>query len=185
MAKDVYTSKPAKESSKEETTTSVTIKSEPIKDLLVWTAPARPFKRRTKDFYVTVIAMAALVGLIMFFVDGFMPVLLIISIIFLYYVMSTVEPEDIEYKITNKGIKVTTQLTEWAFLGRFWFTHRFSSDLLIIELGRFPGRMELVIPADRKAEITKALSPYLIHEEIPASFLDKSADWISKKLPSS
>lgn len=181
MPKDVYKSK---DEPTEDVATSVTIKTEPIKDLLAWTAPARPFKRRTRDFYVTVVAMAALVGLILFFVDGFMPVLMVISVVFLYYVMSTVEPENIEYKITNKGIKIGDNLTEWPFMGRFWFTHRFSSDLLVVETARFPGRMEMVILGDDKDKITKALSPYLIHEEIPASSLDKAASWVSKRLPS-
>ncbi len=153
------------------------------KDLVVWIAPSRPFKRRDRDFYVTVIAIAALFSLVLFFVDGFLPVVLIISLVFLFYVMSTVEPEPIEYKITNKGIRIADTRMGWETMGRFWFTKRFGTDLLVIETGGLPGRLELVILGELKAKIQKAMSEYLILEEIPPSFLDKSANWFSKKLP--
>jgi len=158
-------------------------KTQEEKEILSWTAPARPFKRRNKDFYVTIIAIAGLVGLILFLVDGFMPVLLIISLVFLMYVMSTVEPEQIMYKITTRGIKVVDKRTDWDSMGRFWFTKRFDSELLVIEVAQLPGRMELVVPSERKEEIKKALDTYILHEEIPPSGLDKAANWIGKKLP--
>ncbi len=43
------------------------IRHTPEKELLTWTAQARPFKRMNREFWVTVIAMAAIVGLILFF----------------------------------------------------------------------------------------------------------------------
>ena len=70
---------------------------EPERKLLDWSAPARPFKRMNREFWVTIIAMAAIVGLILFFAEGFMPVILIVSIIFLVYVLTTVEPENISF----------------------------------------------------------------------------------------
>ncbi len=153
------------------------------KDLIVWVAPSRPFKRRDKQFYVTTISIAGMVCLILFLAEGAMPVILIISLIFLYYVMSTVPPEDIEYKITNKGIKVAGRLTEWQFFGRFWFGRRFDSELLILETKAIPNRMELVVKSEIKSEIEKNLKDYLVNEEITPSNLDKAIDWFSKKLP--
>lgn len=153
------------------------------KDLLVWTAPSRPFKRRDKQFYLTTISIAGIVCLILFLAEGAMPVILIISLIFLYYVLSTVEPEKIEYKITNKGIKVGDKRTIWQFLGRFWFSQRHDSLLLILETGFLPGRMELVINSEIKENIKNILKDYLVEEEIPPSNLDKVINWFSKKLP--
>lgn len=158
-------------------------KPELEKDLVVWTAPARPFKRRDKQFYVTTISIAGMVCLILFLAEGAMPVILIISLIFLYYVMSTVPPEDIEYKITTRGIKVAGSITEWQSLRRFWFGKRFDSDLLIFETKTIPNRMELVIKSELKAEAEKNLKEYLVEEEISPSNLDKAIDWFSKKLP--
>ena len=153
------------------------------KDLVIWTAPARPFKRRNREFYITVLAMAGITGLVLFLIDGFMPVILIISLVFLFYVMATVEPENIEYKITDKGIKIAGKLTEWNVMGRFWFTKRLDSKLLVIETATLPGRMELVIREDLENQIKENLSKYLKHEEIPASNLDKAVNWFSQKMP--
>ena len=172
-----------KEEGKNKEATPVTIKKEIEKELLSWTAPARPFKRRNKHFYITLIAIASLVGLILFLVEGFMPVILIVSLIFLFYVLNTVEPGNIEYKITNKGVKVGDKLREWELFTRYWFTKRFDSELLVIEMVTLPGRMELVVKEEYKEKIKKILSDYLVEEEASLSFLDKAAVWISKRMP--
>lgn len=153
------------------------------KDLVTWIAPSRPFKRRDKQFYVTTISIAGMVCLILFLAEGAMPVILIISLIFLYYVMSTVAPEDIEYKITNKGVKIGGKITEWQFLGRFWFGKRYDSELLVIETRMIPNRMELVVKNEVKEQIRENLKDYLVEEEISPSNIDKAIDWFSKKLP--
>jgi len=157
------------------------VKQEKI--LFTWAAPSRPFKRRNKDFYATVIAIAAIVGLIVFLIDGWLPVILIISLVFLFYVMSSVEPEAVKHGITTWGVRVGGDLVDWFNLGRFWFSRRFDNDLLIIEANAIGGRIELVINPKEKTKIEKVLSRYLIHEEIPPSSLDKASNWFSKKLP--
>jgi hypothetical protein len=156
---------------------------EPEKDLVVWVTASRPFKRRNREFYVSVISIATVAGLVLFLVDGFLPVMLIISLVFLFYVLSTVEPENIEYKITSYGIKVAGSLTPWNAMYRFWFTRRFESDLLVIQTFSLPGRLELVIPTEKKKEAEEALKKYITHEEAPPTFMDKSANWFAKKMP--
>lgn len=158
-------------------------KPELEKDLVVWNAPSRPFKRRDKQFYLTTISIAGIVCLILFLAEGAMPVILIISLIFLYYVMSTVPPEVIEYKITNKGIKILGRRTDWENLGRFWFIKRYDNELLVVETNFIPNRMEVVIDSNQKEKIQKELSEYLVHEEISPSNLDKAIEWFSRKLP--
>jgi hypothetical protein len=153
------------------------------KDLVIWSAPSRPFKRRNKDFYVTVIAMAAVTGIVLFLIEGWLPVILVISLVFLFYVMATVEPEVIEYRITNLGIRIAGKLTDWNIMGRFWFTKRLDNELLVIETRTLPGRLELVITPEIKEKIRKELAEYLTHEEVPASNIDKAANWFSNKVP--
>ncbi len=161
----------------------VYVKKEEERDLVTWNAPARPFKRRNREFWVTTIAIAAVVGLVLFLVEGFMPVILVVSVVFLFYVLSTVPPEDIEYKVTTRGIKVAGKRTDWGAMNRFWFSRRFDSDLLIIETLNLPGRLEVVIIPGKKEEIKKAIAEYLVHEEVPGSGLDRAANWFSKKMP--
>jgi len=160
-------------------------KVEPEKELFNWKAPSRPFKRRDKRFWTTIMAIAGVFGLIIFLAEGVMPVILIISIIFLYYVLSTVEPENIEYSITNKGVKIAKQRTDWEVLTKFWFTRRYDSDLLVFEMNTIPGRLELVIFPKDKEKIKGLLTTYLKEEESPPSAIDRAANYFSRFIPQS
>lgn len=155
----------------------------PEKIFYSWKAPARPFKRRGRDFWVTSIAIAVVVGLILFAVEGFMPVILLIALVFLFYVMNSVKPETIEYKITNYGIDMAGKVTGWDRLVRFWFSKRFDSNLLIFETIGLSGRLELVVNDTDVNALKNALSKYLTEEEASPSYMDKTANWFSKKLP--
>lgn len=168
---------PAKE--QEESQTSV--KKETV--LVEWTAAARPFKRRSREFYVTLISISLLVGIILFLVEGFMPVILLISLLFLFYVMSTIEPDQMKYVITDQGIQIGNNTIDWLNMGRFWFSNRMGARVLVVEIDRIPGRLELVIDPSMEEKIAKKLSEYLLHEEVSPSGLDKMAQWFSKKLP--
>ena len=44
------------------------------KELFSWRAPARPFKKRDREFWVSVIAIAAVSGFILYIIEGIMPV---------------------------------------------------------------------------------------------------------------
>ncbi|MCX6704986.1 MAG: hypothetical protein NT162_01470, partial [Candidatus Woesebacteria bacterium] len=159
-----------------------TLQKEIEQDLVTWTAPARPFKRRDRQFYVTTFAIAGIVSLVLFLAEGAMPVILIISLVFLYYVMSTVEPESIEYKVTTKGIKIAGKLTEWPGMTRFWFSKRFDNDLLVVGTLMIPGRLELVTKPEIKDELKKKISDYIPYEEVSASGLDRVTNWIATRL---
>jgi hypothetical protein len=162
---------------------AVVVRREPERDLVVWTAPARPFKRRGRQFYVTAFAIAGIVSLVLFLAEGIMPVILIISLVFLYYVLSTVQPEEIEYKITTKGIKIAGKLTEWQYLNRYWFTDRFDNELMIADTVLLPGRIEFVINPEVKERLKKEVSAYIPYEEVPPGTLDKVTNWFAAKLP--
>ena len=164
-------------------TTSPLKSTEQEKVLLEWTAPLRPFKRRSRDFYIRLISITGLIGAILFLIEGPMPAILLGALVFLFYVLSSVEPEKVQYQITNYGVRFAGNLTEWDTLGRFWFVERMGSDLLILEVFRLPGRLEFVIDKDIKGKIEETLKKHLIHEEIPPNVLDKAAVWASKKLP--
>lgn len=156
---------------------------QPEKTLFSWKAPARPFKRRDREFYVTLIAIVGIVGLVLFLAEGFMPVILLSSLVFLFYVLNTVEPETIEYQITSQGIKIADKDTLWPYLTRFWFSRRYDDNLLILETSLIPGRIELVINHSDRQALKEILVKYLKEEVAPPSFLDKAANWFSKKLP--
>jgi hypothetical protein len=162
---------------------AVVVRRESERDLFTWTAPARPFKRRDKQFYTTVFAIAGIVSLVLFLAEGIMPVILIVALVFLFYVLSTVPPENIEYKVTTKGVRVAGKLTEWQALIRFWFGKRAESEILIFETFLIPGRIEIVINPEIKDGLKKEISAYIPYEEIPATGLDRVTNWVAQKLP--
>ena len=159
------------------------MRREPERDLVTWTAPARPFKRRDKKFYTTVFAIAGIISLVIFLAEGIMPVVLIVALTFLYYVLSTVPPENIEYKITNRGVKVDGKLTEWPNFSRFCFSSKMGGNMLDFETFFIPGRMEIMINPEIKDVLKREISAYIPYEELPASGLDKVTDWVASKLP--
>ena len=132
---------------------------------------------------MTVGAIAFIGGIILFLIEGVMPVLLIISVVFLYYVMSTVEPETLSYSITNLGVKFADKRTDWDYLTRFWFTKRLDTTLLVFEMTSLPGRLELVIDPKDQDKIKEVLTDYVVNEEAPPSQLDKAANYLADKLP--
>ena len=166
-----------------ETPVEGSIKREPERVVLSWTAPARPFKRRNREFYVTIIAMASVVGLVMFIAEGAMPVILLASLVFLFYVLSTVEPENIEYFITNRGIKIGDKTTEWDFIIKYWFGKRFDTNLLVLETSFLPGRLELVVNPENVDDVRKAFSKFLPEEEAKPTKLDRATNWFASRLP--
>lgn len=155
------------------------------KDLVTWKGPSRPFKRRTREFYVTLISIVVLLGAILFLIEGVMPVLLLAALVFLFYVLSTVAPEEVEYKITNYGVRFAGRLTSWDTIGRFWFMNRLGSELLIFETFGLPGRLELVVTKDLQPKLEESIKKYAVHEEVPPGVMDKAAHWASKRLPQS
>jgi hypothetical protein len=162
---------------------AVVVRREPERDLVAWTAPARSFKRRDRQFYVTTFAIAGIVSLVLFLAEGIMPVILIISLVFLYYVLSTVQPENVEYKVTTKGIKIAGKLTEWQYLNRYWFSDRFDNELMVVDTVLLPGRIEFVINEGVKEKLKKEVSAYIPYEEVPPSGLDRVTNWFAAKLP--
>lgn len=161
---------------------AVVVRREAERDLVTWTAPGRPFKRYSRRFYVKIFSIVGIVSIIVFIAEGVMPVVLLVSFIFLFYVLSTVPPDDVEHKITNKGVKVAGKETGWQNMLRFWFLSKSGSDVLVFETTSLPGRMELVINPEIKDRLKKEVSAYVPYEEIRPSLLDRFVDFLAKRL---
>lgn len=155
----------------------------PEEDVFTWKAPSRPFKKRNRQFYTTVAAIVFLISLILFFAGQFLPIAVVISVAFLGYVLSSVPPEDVEYRLTTYGVRVDNQLHYWEELGRYWFTTKYGQQLLHIETIRFPYRLTLVTGDKTEAELSKILSEVLLKEKPKATFYERAAEWLQEKVP--
>ena len=144
----------------------------------------RPFKRRDREFWTTIIAIVILVGLILFFVKEWFLIAAIISLTFVYYVLSTVEPEKDEYRITNRGLIYGGQTYPWENINQFWFSEKYGQKVVNFEIREgFINRITILVGEGDKAKIKEILLKFIIEEEIKPNFLDKAADWIQKKIP--
>jgi len=171
---------PAQEQSATQTQAQKTVSE---KVLFSWVAPERPFKRRTRDFWISLSAIASIVSLIIFLIEGPISVILIISLVFLFYMLSTVEPQTIKYEITDLSINIAETKNDINMFGRYWFGKRFDSNLLILETFTIPGRLELVIHEKDIETITKVLNEYLIQEEVALDNIERASGWLSDKIP--
>lgn len=156
-----------------------------LKVLYSWQAPIRSFKKRNKEFWTTVILIVFLVGLILFFLQEFLLIAAIIALTFVYYVLSTVEPEMAEYKLTNRGVNYAETPYPWDEISQFWFSQKNGMQSVNFQL-KGPGlvsRINILIGDGSQKTIREIMLKYLTEEEVKPGFMDKAADWLQKKVP--
>jgi len=154
------------------------------KTLLVWEALVRPFKKRDKEFFSNAVAIAFLFGVILFFLKEWFLIIAIIALLFLVYILSTVSPDKVEHKITNRGIVTGGKSYLWNELGNFWFTQQWGEKILNIEIPfQLPRRLILLLGDQEEEVLKKLLSRFLESEEPAPGFVEKAGGWLSKKIP--
>jgi len=154
------------------------------KILFEWEAPERSFKKRDKDFWITAIAILILFSVVLIFIKEFFLVVALVSILFLYYVLSTVPPRMVKNKITNRGIKLEEANYDWRILLRFWFKKSLNSELLEFETNlRIPRQISLVINENDKEKIKEIVLKKLPLIESSPNFVDKLTKKVGNMLP--
>jgi hypothetical protein len=154
------------------------------KTLFEWESAERSYKKRDKDFWITVVAILVLFSVILFFIQEFFLIVALVSILFLYYVLATVPPEKIKSKITNRGVYFGEAEYKWDILARFWFKKNLDSEMLEFETNlNFPRQISLVINEEDKEELKKVVLKKLPLIESSPNFIDKVAKWFGDRLP--
>lgn len=159
------------------------IKPDPEQVVYSWEAPSRPFKEKSKQFYTTVITIATLVSLILFFSGQILPIAVIVAVVFLFYVMSTIPPTTVMTQLTNYGIRYEEQLYFWGELGNFWLDEAYDQRMIHIEITRFPNRLTLMIGDGNERLIVEMLSEVLPFNKPAPTTYEKVAEWLAKKIP--
>ena len=154
------------------------------KTLFEWEGPERAFKKRDKDFWITAISILILFSVVLFFVKEFFLIVALVSILFLYYVLSTVPPQIVKYKITNRTIYFGDSKYNWDILLRFWFRSSLDTDLLEFETNlRLPRQISLVINKSDEEKLKEIILKKLPLIESSPNFVDKMAKWWNDKMP--
>lgn len=152
------------------------------KVLFSWKAPTHAFRKKNREFWVKIVAVVSLLGFIFFIAEGIMPVILLVSVLFLFYVLSVTEPETIECSITNKGINISERKNLWELFKGFTFTSRAGVNFLVLNMFALPGKMELIMDEKDKSKIVSVLTKYIPEEELSTGRFDKVSEWVSNKI---
>jgi hypothetical protein len=154
--------------------------------LLSWSSPARPFKKRDKDFFTTVVTLAVLSAVILLFLQEFLIVLVVFSIVFLVFVLSTIPPETVEHSIFTTGIQTGNHFYNWSELEFYRYEMRWGADILAVKTKRaFPGTLFILLDDSSSREKIDNLISGIIpkRDDIDDTWMDRASEWLSKKIP--
>jgi len=155
-----------------------------LRSLLKWQAAVRPFKKRDKDYYTTIAAIVFLLAVILLFLKEWLLIGVMVALMFVAYVLATVEPENVEHEITTIGIVTGNKTYKWEDLKGFWFGKKWKDVILNIDTKlSFPGRLMMLLGDKKQEEIKKILEKYIQFEIPEKTFMDRSAKWLSEKVP--
>jgi hypothetical protein len=141
---------------------------EQLKTLFEWKAPSRAYKERDRQYFTTVFIIIFVLSLILIFIREFLLIGVILSLTFVYYVLSTVPPEEVGHKITTHGVSYAGNVYPWTALVSFFFGRKHDSEVLNIDTkSKFPGRLFFIIKKEDKSKIQEILSKYIPEEETP------------------
>lgn len=156
-----------------------------VRTLLSWSAPGRPFKRRSKQFYLTALLIAFLIEIILFLFSQYLFMFVVASLVFVGFTFSSVPPKSFHYKVSNQGITIEDHFYLWKELYDFYFKRRDDDDVLCVRTKDFlPG--ELIIPLGElhRQQVREAILPHLSYREfVKPTFMEKSGDWLSHNFP--
>ncbi len=154
--------------------------------LLSWKSPSHPFHKRNRVFYQTVAAITLLCAVIVFFLHEFMLIAVILSIAFVVYAITSVQPVEVEHKVMPIGFENAGRIYRWAELYAFWFEKKWEYKLIVFQTRLpFPGKISAVLsPEMTEEEIKKIIGKYLLYLDKPLkSITDHFSDWLSNKIP--
>ena len=149
-----------------------------------WSAPARLYKKRNREYYTTIASIVFLLAIILLLLKEFLLIGVIIAFGFLSYVLASVPPEKTNHQITTKGIRTEGKLFEWESLWNFWVEKKWGQEVAMVRTkSGFPGHIMMIIDSDKRETILKSLGKKLELEKPQDSFVDRASKWLQDKVP--
>lgn len=154
--------------------------------VFLWKAPLRAYKKRGKSILRFYIALSFILSAIVFFFGDKILLIPILTLFFLFYVLTITPPPEVENKITTFGIESAGVTLRWEFLSHFYFTKKFGFDVLtLVSHAPYFYHAYLIVPSQEiKNSVMKLLSEHLVYMEKPQrGFTDKMIEWFSNLIP--
>jgi hypothetical protein len=156
-----------------------------IRTLVSWSAPGRPFRKKGRQFFLSVVLLMLFFEVILFLFSQYELMVVLLALGFLSTALSIVPPHDFHYKITTEGIKVEDYFYIWGELYDFYFKRIDGTDVLIVRTQAFlPGELKISMGSISRDHLRKILVAYLpFREFVKPTFMERSADWLSHNFP--
>lgn len=156
-----------------------------LKTLLAWSAPGRPFEKKSKEYFLNILIIMLLIEIILFLFSQYLLMVLVLAFVFLVYALNTVSPHDFHYKITTEGLMVEDHFFLWQELYDFYFkTQSGVTTLVIGTKAWYPGELTIVIGNLHQDQVRDVLLRFLPYREyVKPTFMEKSASWLEKNFP--
>ncbi len=158
---------------------------DPLKTLLFWKAPARPYRKKDRSYYTTIAILLILISLIAFLAGEKLLIGVLLALGFIVYVLNFIPPEEVDYKISTQGVTIGDHFYHWDTLDSFWLSEKEGYKLLnILTLFRFPGMLIIPIGDLNEEEVKRVCARFLpFHEIAPKSTIDKWSESLQKHFP--
>lgn len=156
-----------------------------LKTLLSWSAPGRPFKKKSKEFFISSILIVFLIELILFLFSEYLLMLVVLTLFFLAVSLAITPPKNFHYKISSQGIKVEDHFYIWEELYDFYFKRIDGVDVLVVRTTfMLPGELKISLGQMSREHVKRVLAQYLPYREVmKQTFMEKSSDWLSHTFP--
>lgn len=159
--------------------------SNDVKTLISWHAPGRPYKKKSKEFYLSGLLIVFLINVILFIFSQYLLMFVVITLYFFSVSLAYVPPQNFHYRISNQGIKIEDHFYIWEELYDFYFKKIHGVEVLIVRAESFlPYELRMPlgeIPKDHMRRILVNFLPY--REVVRSTFLERSGDWLAKNFP--
>lgn len=151
--------------------------------LLEWTSYERPQKKWSKEFYSSVLVMAFLASVILYFIEGIMPVLVIGAMVFMLWAMSRTEPRLEKYALSTWGLKTKERTYRFENMSQFWLESKWGGRLMRINLIGAPWHLVIVVNSESEGKLKKLMLQYVAYQEPPITWSDRLVKWFGDKVP--
>ncbi len=153
--------------------------------VLEWKAPGRPYKKRSRQYYLTSLLIMLLVEIILFLFSQYLLMVVVLALVFLAFSLAFIPPRDFSYRISSEGITVEDRFFLWNELYDFYVKRVDGVETIRIRTqAYFPGELVLTLGEEETETVKKALLPFLpFREYIKPTFMERSADWLSRNFP--
>jgi hypothetical protein len=156
-----------------------------IKTYLSWNAPGRPYKSRGRQYFLSILLLVFLVEIILFLFAEYQLMMAAGALAFLSIALAAVPPSQFHYRISSEGVKIEDHFYIWKELYDFYFKKIEGVEVLVIRTqDLIPGELKLPLEGVSRDHVRKVLLHFLPYREVVrATFMEKSADWLSHNFP--